>query len=230
MSLSKPAYRSKLYRDFKSLEGASVHSRIRFFESHEKAIRQLEDMEFSELLFAYAEALFQAGAFAKYKVVADEVIACCMERHVTEFRGEDIFLNSIFRKAVACYHLQEYDQAVHLFKELLRMDPSNPGGRLGLRRTLYRMKPEKVLSARAVSVLLLLAAAFITAVELLFVRYFFSSWVKTVEWTRIGLFLLGVLVLLGSDLYQRRRAFREVARFSKEMEMRKQSRKKIEVS
>lgn len=227
MSLPKSTYRSKLYRDYKGLEDASAHTRIRFFEKQEQAIRELDDEEFSELLFGYAEALYSAGAYAKYKVVVDEVISCCLEHYAIKYKGEDVFLVSIFRKAVACYHLQEYEQAVHLFKELLRLDPDNPGGRMGLRRTLYRMKPEKVLNARAISVLLLLVAALVTAAELLFVRYFFPSWTKTVEWTRIGLFALGILVLVGTDLYHRLRAYREAARFSRAMEKRRQGRDKV---
>lgn len=223
MPLPKSTYRSRLYREYKSLEEASAHTRIRFFESNERAIRQLDEEEFSELLFGYAEALFSAGAYARFKVVVDEVISCCMEHDEAQYKGEDVFLVSIFRKAVACYHLQEYELAVHLFKELLRLDPDNPGGRMGLRRTFYRMKPENVLNARAASVLLLLVAALITAAELLVVRYFFQPWEKLVEWTRIGLFLLGVLVLAGSYLYHRQRAYREAERFSREMKRRKRS-------
>ena len=225
VSLPRPSYRSKLYRDFRSLEARSVHSRIRFFESNEAAIRQLEEGEFFELLYAYSEALYRAGAYSKYKAVADEMIACCLERQPAKVSGEDVFLSTIFRKAVSCYYLAEYEQAGHLFKELLRLDPSNPGGRTGLRRTYYRTKSGKVLNARAASVLLLMAAALLTAVEMLVFRYFFPSWLKASEWIRIGLFAFGILVLAGSDLYQRRRAFLEAERFWKDMEKRKNNKR-----
>ena len=221
MSLPRPAYRSKLYRHFRSLETQSVHSRIRFFEENEAAIRQLEGEEFFDLFYAYSEALFRAGAYAKYKTVADELIACCLDRQHGRPGGEDVFLSTIYRKAESCFELAEYDQAAHLFRELLRLDPSNRGGKAGLRRTLYRIKSPGLLTARAASVLLLMAAALVTALEWMVVRYFFPSWVKTAEWARIGLFALGVFTLFGSDLYQRRKAYLGAERFSREMKKRK---------
>lgn len=227
MSLSRPAYRSKLYRDFRSLEARSVHSRIRFFEGHEAAIRQLPEEEFFELFAAYTEDLYRAGAYTKYKTVADEMIACCLERQPSGEAGWDLFLATIFRKADSCYQLEEYGPAAHLFKEVLRMDPFHSAGKAGLRRTLYRAKSENVLNARAVSVLLIMSAALLTAFELLAIRNFFPSWVEEVEWTRIGLFALGVIVLAGSDLYQRRKAWLETKRFSREMARRKRDKQGI---
>lgn len=181
----------------------------------------MEEEEFFEMFYAYSEALFRAGAYAKYKVVADEMIACCLERQNTRYAGEDVFLATIFRKAVSSHYLGEYEQAAHLFKELLRLDPSHRGGKAGLRRTLYRIKSDQLLTARAASVLLLIAAALVTALELLVIRNFFPGQVKIAEWIRIGLFAGGVLALLGSELYQRRKAWLITERFSREMEQRK---------
>lgn len=217
MNLQRPAYRSRLYRDFKSLEAGSPHSLIRFFEGAEADIRQLEDEEFFELLHAYANALFRAGAYAKYKTVADELIACCLDRDL----GDKLFLEAIFCKAASCYQLMEYEQAAHLFRELIRIDPSFAEARRGLQRTLYRIKSDRLLTARAASILVLMAAALVTAVELLAVRYFLPEWTWAVEWLRIGLFAAGVLILAGSDLYQRRKAWLEARRFWLEMEKRK---------
>lgn len=217
MPLPRPTYRSKLFRDFQAISAGSPHSRIRFFESHEEEIRQLEEEEWQALVFAYAEALFQVGVYAKYKVVADEIIACCLEPGSEGVGGEDLFQETILRKAVACYYLMEYDQSVHLFKELLRINPFNEAARKGLRRTYYRIKPGPVLNARAVSVLLLMVAALITAFELLYARHFHRSWVAVTEGLRIGFFALGVVVLLVSDLWQRRLAARKAADFCKEV-------------
>ncbi|MFZ2898555.1 MAG: hypothetical protein WA004_08035 [Saprospiraceae bacterium] len=220
MPLPRPTYRSKLFRDFQAISAGSPHSRIRFFESHEGEIRRLEEEECNALVFAYAEALFQAGVYAKYKVVADEIIACCLEPDSEEPGGEDLFQKTILRKAVACYYLMEYEQAVHLFKELLRINPANEAAKKGLRRTFYRIKPGPVLNARAVSVLLLMVAALITAFELLYARHFHPSWVAVTEALRIGFFAMGVAVLLVSDLWQRRLAARKAADFCEEVEER----------
>ncbi|MBK6622755.1 MAG: hypothetical protein IPG32_18520 [Saprospirales bacterium] len=122
---------------------------------------------------AYTEDLYRAGAYTKYKTVADEMIACCLERQPSGEAGWDLFLATIFRKADSCYQLEEYGPAAHLFKEVLRMDPFHSAGKAGLRRTLYRAKPENVLNARAVSVLLIMSAALLTAFELLAIRNFF---------------------------------------------------------
>lgn len=221
MSVSRATYHSKLYRDFQAIPETSPHSRIRHYEAHEREIRQLEENEFFELMLSYSEALFRAGSYAKYKVLADEIIACCMEQNILTYKGQDLFQTAIFRKAVSGYFLMEYEQAVHLFRELIRMNPEHAGAKTGLRRTLYRMKPGPVLNARAVSVLLLLLAALVTAFELMVARHFYASWVDETEAVRIGLFAAGVLVLAGSDLYQHWRAASEASRFVKEAAARK---------
>jgi tetratricopeptide (TPR) repeat protein len=210
-----------LYRDFRAISPHSPHSRIRFFEEHETGIRQLEEVEFFELLHAYADALFRTGAYAKFKLIADELIACCLDRHILNYRGEDLFQACIFRKGLACYFLMEYEQAVHLFQELIRIDPNNKVAEKALRRTLYRIKPGPVLNARALSVLLLFSAALVTALELIFVRHFYPDWASLTEVVRIGLFLLGIGILLGSDAYQHRQAWLKAARFAREIRQKK---------
>ena len=106
--------------------------------------------------------------------------------------------------------------AVHLFKELIRMHPENKAARKGLRRTFYRIKPGPVLNARAVSVLLIFAAAIVTALELLVVRHFYAVWTPVTEYTRIGLFVLGIGVLIASDVYQHQQAWKKAERFAQE--------------
>ena len=221
MPLPKPAYHSRLYRDFRAISPQSPHSRVRFFEEHEAGIRQLEDDEQFELLCAYADALFHTGAYAKFKLIADELIACCLDQYLPDSQGKDLFQVCIFRKGLACYFLMEYEQAVHLFQELIRIDPGNKVAEKALRRTYYRIKPGPVLHARALSVLLLFAAALVTALELIFIRHFRPDWAPFAEGVRIGLFLLGIGILIGSDVYQHRQAWLKAARFARDVRQKK---------
>jgi tetratricopeptide (TPR) repeat protein len=223
MATTKTTYHSKLYRDYRSIDGQAYHSQIRFFEQHESEILGLEENEFFDLLTSYSKALFLVGAYRKYLLLAEEVIAQTMERNVQLHQGEDLFLSTLFRKSYAHFRLLEYDKADYVLRHLLRIDPDHQAGRSLLRRTLYRTKPAYVLSGRAISVLCFLLAALVSALHLVFIRHFYPQWGELAEGVRNAFFLGGVGILVGVDVWHRWKDRQELREFLAEA---RQSRKK----
>jgi len=224
LAKSKSTYRSRIYRDFKSLDARAYHAILRFYEENERAIRQLEPEESFELLYVYADALYRTGAWRKHLLVVDLVIEYCILHNVKEIGGVDIFKTALFQKGVSLYHTHEYSKADYVLRELLRLAPEEEEAAKYLRRCLFSQLPRYVEQTRALSVLFFLIAGLVVSVEVLLIRTFYAQYTEVVELSRFILFGLGVLVLLGGTLLHRYRVEREVAHFMEAMRKRRKKR------
>lgn len=222
MATSKSTYRSRIYRDFKGIEPTAYQTIIRFFEDREPQIRQLDPPEFFELLVAYSDALYQIGAWGKHILVADEVIESSIIHFSLEGQEYDIYYESLCQKAKSLIKRLEYEKAAYILRELLGIHPEDRLVEGLLRRSIYKNTPVWIRHVRAVSIFLFLLAAIITCAELLVIRPFYDAMAVKVEMTRIGVFLLGVALLGGSDLIHRVRVYQEVRAFILQVYRRKQ--------
>lgn len=218
MSSTKATYYSKLFRDFAAIPSNEYRQIVRFYERHEQAIRQLDFEEYFALLMHYTDALFEVAAYQKHLLMADIVIETAVISNVRLYQGEDVFERHLFRKAASLYYLMQYREAIVILEQLVKINPN---------RLLYarfwslcasRLIPTWLHQARAASIFLLLLSALLIAIELLFVRPFYSMFIDSVEWSRTALFLGGVLSLAGSEglhrwlVYQQIRAVAQKSR------------------
>jgi tetratricopeptide (TPR) repeat protein len=213
MSIFRPTYYSKLYRDFKSLEQNAYREVIRYFEKNEASIQQLDFEEYFDLITIYVTALFEIGEYRKHLLMVDVVIEASILNNITVYRGQDIFQQMLFRKAASFFQLREYAQAEHILRELLKINPDNGNAVLFLKKCLRVHYPHIRSRAQAASIFLLLLATFITAMEVLMVRPFYGMYTDGVEYSRNSTFVLACLIMLGGDLYLRWLADREVHHF-----------------
>jgi hypothetical protein len=159
--------------------------------------------EFFELLAAYTTALFETGQYSKFLLRADELIELSMEYNLHEYKGRDVFLNTLYQKGYALYYRMEYKASEHVLTELVKINPSEDSYRKLLRRCLSARIPTYVQQSRAVAILLIFLSAGVTAVELLVFRSFYPQWVAFTELFRTGLFLAAVaLLVLASAAFQ----------------------------
>ena len=221
MAQSKSTYRSRIYRDFKGIDPTAYQTIIRFFEDREEQIRQLDEPEFFELLVCYTDALFQIGAWGKHILVADEVIEYSILHFSVDWRENDIYYLTLFQKAKSLFKRLEFEKAEYILRELLGINPDDTYVENMLRRSIYKNTPAWIRRSRAVSISLFLLAAVITSAELLVIRSFYDHITGEVEALRIGIFLIGMFVLLGSDLWHRVRIYKEVKRFTHSIRNRK---------
>jgi tetratricopeptide (TPR) repeat protein len=213
LSLFKPTYYSKIYREFQAIDALAYNHIIRFFEEKESKIERLYFEEYFEMLVTYVDALFETGKYQKHLVVVDLVIEASVINNIKIYKGEDIFSKMLFRKAASLFQINKVEEADYILRELLKMDPYNSDAILFLKKCLRRRNAGFMQSVRAVSIFLFLLAALVIAVEVLFVRPFYERFVNLVETSRISIFLLGIIALLGGTFIQRLRIEREVQKF-----------------
>jgi hypothetical protein len=205
-------YYSQLYRNFRAIEAGEYRKRVHFFERHEKEIKQLDFLEYFELLVAYTNALFETAAYKKHVLMADVVIEISFMENITEIGGQEIFHTTLFQKAMSYYNLQDLTSAMYVLTELIKIDPHDFEATYFLERCLRKSRPQFVRNTRATAIGLFLATALIISIETLFVRNFSPEYVSLVEVIRNVSFCLGIFILISGELIHWLKAKREVVR------------------
>lgn len=217
----QPKYRSKIYGDFQTIPATEWRTVVRYYESCEEQIRELDFAEYFVILMAYTNALFETGAYQKHLLMADVLIETSVMNDVELFRGEDVFRYALFRKASSYFFLHELDKCEYILRELLRINPYDQPAALLLKKCLRKKHPAFVAQARAAAIFLFLLSAFIICLEVLIVRPFYPAFDQPVEMSRNFVFLLGILALVSGDLIHWRRSIREVDAYVEGLKERK---------
>lgn len=204
--LFSSTYHSRLYRRFMSIEPNAYRDIIRFYEAEEEVILQLDEDECFEMMAIYANALFEIGNYRAYLQVVDMAIEASVKLNVVFFQGADIYHLLLFRKAAAYFHTGNPAPAEHILKELIKLNAGDTLSVIFLKK-IYReaLKPQ-VRNFRAGAVFFILSASLVSGIEVLFVRPFYFAYTHQVETARWLLFGLGVLSLLGGEVWQYGRA------------------------
>lgn len=196
-----PAYRLKLYRDFKSIEAADYHSIARYYERFEQDIHLLDFDEYFDCLASYTQALFEMGDYRKHLVMCDFLLETIIMHNVETWGGEDLYTKTLFAKAASLYHLQEYQKAEHILQELIKINPHTaiPAKTLW-EKCLLRQKPGWLMQTRALAIGLLLFTALFIAVEIFVITPFFSAYQIRAQWVHNLLLASGISILLMSEM------------------------------
>lgn len=210
-----------MFKNFKAIDTGEFRQVVWYYERHQKAILALEFEEYFEMLVAYTHALFQVNEYKKHLEMADIVIEISIIENINYVNGEEIFKRILFQKAASHYNILEYKKAIHVLRELLKIEPDNYENRLFLEKCLRDNKPEIIRLTRAVGVFLFLFSAFTISIEVLVVRNFYPEFTYFIEIFRNTAFGLGLLTLLGGIIWDRWWSFREVRRFVQEAKKRK---------
>ena len=220
----RPMYpnRSETYEAFLAIEEGAYKERIQYIEENFFMLRQLEAEEYFDMMVLYGEALFEAGEYARQAKLADHIVEMSIERNILKHRDQDVYFETLFKKAASLHNLDKIDQAVHILKELVKINPDHESTKLFLINCIIRQKKPTVRPYRNISLLLLLSSAFVIGAELIFVRRFWPSWTAIVEIVRNGLFISGVILLIAGEVMVRYRAVEDVYSFSRETKRKKE--------
>jgi tetratricopeptide (TPR) repeat protein len=176
-----PAERLRLYRNFKSIEVSDFHAVIHFYEQHEDAIRSLDFEEYLDCTLIYTDALYEAADHGKHQVMCDHLLEVVIMQNVTQWGGEDLFHQLLFKKAASFYYQQEYPKAERILKEIIRIYPSDKLAALYLNKALLHQKPRWLFQARAAMVGFAFLAVFVIALEILAVPQFFPHLLEPMQ-------------------------------------------------
>lgn len=196
-----PAYRLKLYRNFKSIEATDYHSIARYYERFEQDIHLLDFEEYFDCLASYTQALFEIGDYRKHLVMCDFLLETIIIQNVENWGGEDLYSKTLLAKAASLYQMQEYPKATHILQEVIKISPyTSVTAKKLWEKSLLRQKPAWLMRVRAFSVGILLFTAVFIAFELFVVAPFFSLYHARVQIAHNLLLALGVTVLFAGEM------------------------------
>ncbi len=220
----KPLFagQSETYEAFLAIDGGAYKEKIQFIEENFFMLRELEAEEYFDMMVLYGEALFETGEYSRHAKLADHILEMSMERNIIMHRGQDVYFETLFKKAAALHNLDKIDQAVYILKELIKINPDHESSKLFLINCIIRQKKPTVRPYRNISLDVLLLSAVVIAFELFVVRRFWPSWISITELMRNGLFISGVLLLIAGEVMVRYRAVEDVYSFSRNTKKKKE--------
>lgn len=183
---------------------------IHYFEKYESGIRMLDPEEYFEVLLVYLDALFACGEYATYTDRVEEALLLAIDIQLQTVNEEDIFHHLLFRKAAAQYNLGKLPECNHVLSQLIGIAPGHKLAMRFLVRSISATMQRARQQFRALSIALFLTSVLIIATEILWVRPFQPEWTARIEMVRNSVFVLGLLVLAGGELYIWLRARRSV--------------------
>lgn len=172
----QPAYRLKLYRNFKALGATDFHSIVRYYEQHEDGLVSLDFEEYFDCALLYTQALYETGDYGKHVVMSDHLLELIIMNNVETLGGEDIYARVLYRKAAAQFNQFEFANAGHVLRELIKLHPRDEPAKRLLLHCLLEQKPSWLQKVRAFAVALTLLAATAIALEIFIVKPFFPQW------------------------------------------------------
>ncbi len=214
---------SETYEAFLAIEVNAYKEKIQYIEENFFMLRELEANEYFDMMVLYGEALFESAEYARQAKLADHILEMSIERNIVMHRDQDVYFETLFKKAASLHNLDKMDQAVHILKELLKINPDHESTKLFLINCFIRQKKPTIRPYRTFSLVLLLASAVIISVELILIRRLWASWVSVVELIRNGLFITGVILLVAGEVMVRYRAVEDVYSFTRANKKRKDS-------
>lgn len=209
------AERSETYEEFLAIEAGAYKEKIRYIEENFFLLRELDAAEYFDMMVLYSEALFETGEYNRHAKLADHILEMSIERNILHHRGQDVYFETLFKKAASLHNLDRIGPAVHILKELIKINPDHENTKLFLINCLIRQKRNLTKPYRNLSLWLLLSSAGVIAIEVTIMRNYLPQWVPVVELIRNSLFISGVLLLVAGEFIVRFKAVEDVLTFSK---------------
>ena len=170
------SYQSPVFINFETLGRRNYYEIVRYCESNRSAMQQLNFDEFFIMELAYCNALFQMDMFEKHINTANHIIELSINNNIQFYEGEDIYHRTLFQKAQAHKALNQLPEAIHLAKELIKMNSITKEYQQFLKLCYTRNNTAFLQNVRAYGVLICLIAAGFLILNVLIFEPFFPNY------------------------------------------------------
>ncbi len=203
---------SRLYQHFKAIEPSDFRRIASFFEQNKKHIFKLDGEEYVEIMWAYSKSLFEMADYQQCIRLSDELISFVMQHNIVTINGIHIFETLLFQKGVAFMNERQFDKAVYVLEELIKITPHDTHVELMLQKAMHGAKPNLIRHCRAIAIVLWLTTAFLVLVERLLIQNFYKPYQKLFMHSYWVTFGMAILIWSGGYLFQHWRVHRAVNR------------------
>ncbi len=194
----KTTYRSAVFQDFEALGQHNYHEIIKFHGQNRDAIQRLNFDEFFIMELAYCDALFQTEDYPKHIEIANNIIELSILNNVQFYQGEDIYHKTLFQKAQSHKTINQFEDAIHITKELLKMNTTSKEYQQFLKICYINHNTDFLKNMRSYGVLMIFVAAGLFVLNILLVEAFYPAKVDLFNLLSIIGLVTGGLFLIGS--------------------------------
>ncbi len=205
----KTTYQSAVYQDFESLDNRNYHEIVRFCEQNRAKMLALNFEEFFIMELSYCNALFFMDNFEKHIKIANEVIRLSISNNIQYYQGEDIYHKTLFQKAQSHYSLNHLSEAIHITKELIKMN-SEPKEYQQFLKLCYTNNEVPILELlRGYGVLICFISATLFLLNILIIEPFYPDSVFLINIISATGLVIGGLMLTAGLTIHRWKAYRK---------------------
>ncbi len=173
-----------------------THGKVKYYLDKIKNNIELDYYEKLELSIDYTIALFEIGKYEKYLYIVDEVIEKVIEENIREIQGIDVFEALLFRKAASHYNLTEYDTAIFILRQLVKInDKENLYKNLlgkAIRRDRHKNNNGLL---RPVTVLCFLMAVVLKLLDIFIIDSFYNDYHAAITMITYAFLLTGISIM-----------------------------------
>lgn len=190
---------NKIYLDFYQIDKSSFHEKVRYFEQNKEYIALLSFDQKLEIQFDYLFALFEIGKYHRFLTKVDDMIELVIIENIFKIDDRNIFEDLLFTKVACLYNTGQYDKALKVCKELIRINPDYPYTLRLYRQCLRRSGPAWYEISKAIAVVFILSGISVVLVQLLVVDPFYEQYAHQVTLFRNSLFGISLLLLIFNE-------------------------------
>jgi tetratricopeptide (TPR) repeat protein len=201
---------SRLYQQFKAIEPTDFRRIVSFFAQNKKHIFKLDGEEYAEILWIYSKALFEMEDYKQCVQVSDALIEYVMEHNILTIHGIRLFETLLFQKGAAFMNEYQFDKAVYILEELIKITPEDLNVAFLLQKAMHGAKPNLIRRCRATAIILWLITAFLVIMERLLIQNFYKPYQKMFMYGYWATFCMAILVWSSGYLFQHWRVHRAV--------------------
>ncbi|MFT6337009.1 MAG: tetratricopeptide (TPR) repeat protein [Saprospiraceae bacterium] len=179
----------------------AFRDKVRYYEDNRSYVGQLKYEERIDVDIDYALCLFEIGKYHKFLSKVDSLVEVVIMDNIYDYNGMNIYNDLLFKKAACLFNTGQYIKSERVLKAIVKLEPGN-----NLARTLYgKCKRKQVRdwheATKAVAMVMLISAISIAFMELLIVRPFYNDYVATFSGLKVFFFVIGILSLIGNEVY-----------------------------
>ena len=111
-----------LYNKYLYLDDNAYYDKVRFYEQNELDVYNMRLEDSLWIQSGYLEAVYKISDYKKYCNKSQDLLERLIFHNISYFQGEDLYQETLHRRAASLYHLKKYEDSIHTAEQLLKID------------------------------------------------------------------------------------------------------------
>jgi tetratricopeptide (TPR) repeat protein len=181
----------------------AFRDKVRYYESNRTQIHYLSYEERIDVELDYLLCLFEIGKYHKFLSKANSLIEAVIIDNIFVYNGLNIYNDLLFKKAACFYNTGQYKKSEKVLKAILKLDLKNDSARMLFSKCKRKRGRDWYEATKAIAILMFISAFTIAFAELFVIKPFYSELLPSFIMLKFTSFILGLIALLGNELYLR---------------------------